>query len=88
MLNRALFSVHIEIPMQDFQSTPLTIMSLLEYVLRKKIDLQRQVGAQKIQIKELRAKLSVNSSNSSCPPSSNSLYTKKENGKAGVITYF
>lgn len=81
MLDRTLLPPHIVISAQDLQNTPPVILTLLEYLLQENMALKKQAEAQGRQIEELRARLNLNSSNSSRPPSSDSPYKSKETGK-------
>ena len=88
MIDRTLLPPHIVITAQDIQNTPPTVLNLLEYLLRENMDLRRQgedltkqVAKQSKQIEDLRARLNLNSSNSSRPPSTDSPYQSKETGK-------
>ena len=81
MLDRALLPPHIVITAQDLQNTPPVILTLLEYLLQENMALKKQVEAQGRQIEELRARLNMNSGNSSRPPSTDSPYKSKETGK-------
>jgi transposase len=81
MLDRTLLPPHIVITAQDIQNTPPAILTLLEYLAQENMALKKQVEAQGRQIEELRARLNMNSSNSSRPPSSDTPYKSKETGK-------
>jgi hypothetical protein len=81
MLDRTLLPPHIVITAQDLQNTPPAILALLEYLLQENMALKKLVEAQGRQIEELRARLNLNSGNSSRPPSTDSLYKSKETGK-------
>ena len=81
MLDRTLLPPHIVISAQDLQNTPPVILTLLEYLLQENMALKKQVEAQGRQIEELRARLNLNSGNSSRPPSTDSPYKSKETGK-------
>jgi transposase len=81
MLDRTLLPPHIVITAQDLQNTPPAILALLEYLLQENMALKKQVEAQGRQIEELRARLNLNSGNSSRPPSTDSPYKSKETGK-------
>jgi len=81
MLDRTLLPPHIVITAQDLQNTPPAILALLEYLLQENMALKKLVEAQGRQIEELRARLNLNSGNSSRPPSTDSPYKSKETGK-------
>jgi len=81
MLDRTLLPPHIVITAQDIQNTPPVILTLLEYLLQENMALKKQVEVQGRHIEELRARLSLNSGNSSRPPSTDSPYKSKETGK-------
>jgi transposase len=81
MLDRTLLPPHIVITAQDLQNTPPAILALLEYLLQENMALKKQVEAQGRQIEELRARLNMNSENSSRPPSTDSPYKSKETGE-------
>ena len=88
MLDRTLLPPHLAITEQDLQNTPPVILTLLEYLLRENMELKRQVAEQRKQIEELRARLNLNSGNSSRPPSTDSPYksteTRKDKKKSGA----
>ena len=81
MLDRTLLPPHIVISAQDLQNTPPITLTLLEYLLQENMALKKQVEVQGRHIEELRARLSLNSGNSSRPPSTDSPYKSKETGK-------
>jgi transposase len=81
MLDRTLLPPHIVITAQDLQNTPPAILALLEYLLQENMALKKQIEAQGRQIEELRARLNLNSGNSSRPPSTDSPYKSKGTGK-------
>ena len=81
MLDRTLLPPHLAITEQDLQNTPPVILTLLEYLLQENMALKKQGEAQGRQIEELRARLNLNSGNSSRPPSTDSPYKSKETGK-------
>jgi len=88
MLDRTLLPPHIVITAQDLQNTPPAILALLEYLLQENMALKKQIEAQGRQIEELRARLNLNSGNSSRPPSTDSPYkskgTEKDRKKSGA----
>jgi len=81
MLDGTLLPPHIALSEQDLQNTPPIILLLLEYLLREKMELKKQVEEHREQSEELKSRLNLNLSNSSRPSSTDSPYKSKETGK-------
>ena len=81
MFDKNILPEGLVITEEDLANTPPPVLKLLLHLIERITQQEERIAQQEKRIEELEAKLGMNSSNSSKPPSTDSPYKEKKTGR-------